>query len=162
MQTIEKKSLKVGKYVSNKHVDSVIRNYKTERWVHNSERIGKEDSLSAWWSVEELEDFIEKAKMYGADGVKFYFAAYDEKTAHDPLYIGRQTLVMVGTKQKENADGTVKNKDIYVNTDNGNQILAYNASALCPPYCGQNTDTLDGNEIGVTLIDKGNDGFVVI
>ncbi len=161
MQTIQKKSLKVGKYVNNNHVDTVIRNYKTERWVYNSERIGKEDSLSAWWSIEEVEEFLEKAKIYGADGVKFYFAAYDEKTANDPNYIGRQTLVMVGTKQKENADGTTKNKDIYINTENGNQILAYNAGALCPPYCGTSQD-LDDAEPGVTIIEKKDNSFVII
>ena len=160
METIAKKSLKVGKYVNTAHVDNVIRNYKTERWVQNSERIGKEDSLSAWWSVEELEEFIEKAKTYGADGVKFYFGAYDEKSAGDPEYVGRQTLVMVGTKQKENADGSTKNKDIYVATENGSQILAYNASRLCPPYCGQNQD--DNFEVGVTIVDKGEDGIVII
>jgi hypothetical protein len=38
--------------------------------------LGKEDSLSAWWSIEELEDFITEAKTHGADGVKFYFGAY--------------------------------------------------------------------------------------
>ena len=56
----EKKSLSVGKYVSTKHVDSVIRTYKKERWVHNSERLGKADSLSAWYSVEEIEAFWRK------------------------------------------------------------------------------------------------------
>jgi len=63
MIAIEKKSLLVGKYVSTQHVDKVIRNYKQERWIQNSERIGKEDSLSGWWSIEEIEDFLEKAKM---------------------------------------------------------------------------------------------------
>lgn len=160
MQTITKKSLKVGKYVNTAHVDNVIRNYKTERWVYNSERIGKEDSLSAWWSVEELEEFIERAKIHGADGVKFYFGAYDEKSAGNADYVGRQTLVMVGTKQKENADGTTKNKDIYVNTENGSQILAYNAGSLCPPYCGQSTEM--PGEIGVTIVDRGDKGLLVI
>jgi len=165
MQTIETKSLKVGKYVNTAHVDNVIRNYKQERWVQNSERIGKEDSLSAWWSVEELEDFIAQAKTHGADGVKFYFAAYDQKSAPIEEYVDRQTLVMVATKQKENADGTTKNKDIYVNTDKGSTIMAYNAGQLCPPFCGSGDDFgLLGDliEIGITLIDKGDEGFVVI
>jgi len=160
MQTIEKKSLKVGKYVSTAHVDTVIRNYKQERWVQNSERIGKEDSLSAWWSVEELEGFLAQAKTHGADGVKFYFSAYDEKTAPDPLYVDRQTLVMVATKQKENADGTAKNKDLYIQTEKGSTILAYNAALLCPPFCGGKG--IDNDEIGITIVEKGNNGFVVI
>lgn len=161
MQTIETKSLKVGKYVNTAHVDTVIRNYKQERWVQNSERIGKEDSLSAWWSVEELEGFIEHAKTHGADGVKFYFAAYDKESAPIPEYEDRQTLVMVATKQKENADGTTKNKDIYITTDKGSSIVAYNMGSLCPPFCGQSQEH-DNIEIGVTLVDTGDKGFVVI
>jgi len=162
MQTIETKSLKVGQYVNTAHVDSVIRNYKQERWVHNSERIGKEDSLSAWWSVEELEEFIEHAKTHGADGVKFYFGAYDKEHAPLAEYADRQTLVMVATKQKENADGTTKNKDIYINTEKGTNIVAYNAGRLCPPFCGQSDDDFNNDEIGVTLVDQGDKGFVVI
>ena len=62
MMTIEKKSVKVGKFVSTAHVDTVIKNYKQNRWVHNSKRLGKEDSLSVWFSVEDMEAFLEKAK----------------------------------------------------------------------------------------------------
>lgn len=160
MQTITKKSLSVGKFVDTHHVDTVIRNYKQERWVQNSEKIGKEDSLSGWWSIEEMEKFIETAKMYGADGLKFYFGAYDENYQERPEYAGRQTLVMVGTKQKQTTFG-VKNKDIYVNTDNGSQILAYNAMALCPPFCGQGED-IDSNEIGITIVDKGENGLAIV
>ena len=160
MLTIEKNPVKVGKRVNTAHVDKVIRNYKTERWVHNSERIGKEDSLSAWWSIEELEQFMTEAKTSGADGIKFYFAAYDETTASRPEYVGLQTLVMVGTKQKEMADGTNKNKDVYVNTGKGNNIVAYNAGRLCPPLCGT-SDNLN-EEIGITIVDKGDAGMVVI
>jgi len=162
MQTIEKKSLKVGKYVNTAHVDKVIRNYKQERWVHNSERIGKEDSLSGWWSIEEIESFIEHAKTNGADGIKFYFAAYDETTAPKPEYVDRQTLVMVGTKHNESGSG-VLNKDIYVNGENGNTILAYNAISLCPPTCRNGTgSSLDDIEVGLIIIDKGEKGLVVI
>ncbi len=164
MQTItttEKKSLQVGKYVTTSHVDTVIKNYKQERWVHNSERIGKEDSLSAWWSVEELENFLANAKDNGADGVKFYFGAYAADYQDRPEYAGRQTLVMVATKQKEGANGSVRNKDIYVSTDKGSQILAYNAANLCPPFCGDDSG-IPGDGVGVTIIDKGEKGFVVI
>ena len=159
MLTIEKKALKVGKYVNTEHVDNVIRNYKQERWVQNSEKIGKEDSLSAWWSVDEIQEFIDNAKMHGADGLKFYFGAYDKEHAPVPEYEDRQTLVMVATKQKQTGLG-VKNKDIYVKTENGNQILAYNTASLCPPFCGQNND--DFLEVGVSIVDRGDKGFVVI
>lgn len=154
MITIEKKSLKVGKRVNTSHVDKVTRNYRQERWVRNSERLGKEDSLSAWWSIEELEDFIEEAKMHGADGLKFYFAAYDENTAPREDYIGLQTLVMVGTKQKVYPDGTNKNRDIYVQTENGSNIVAYNAGRLCPPACTQDDNSQFDTDLGISIVDK--------
>ncbi|MBS1628121.1 MAG: hypothetical protein JSR09_05350 [Bacteroidetes bacterium] len=170
MLTIEKKSLKVGKRVNTAHVDKVIKNYKQERWAHNSERLGKEDSLSAWWSIEEIEEFIAEAKSHNADGIKFYFAAYDETTTQTPEYVGLQTLVMVGTKQKQNIDGTTKNKDVYVQTEKGNEIVAYNMGRLCPPFCGSanpvppspSTGIDDGGDIGITIIDRGDKGMIVI
>jgi hypothetical protein len=154
MLTIEKKSLKAGKLVDTAHVDSVIKNYKRERWVHNSRRLGKEDSLSVWYSVEELEEFLRKAKEHGGDGIKLYFGAYDKDHAPKPLYTGRQTVVLVATKQKETETGVV-NKDVYINTDKGYSILAYNVGTICPPFC-------NGSEgIGITILDKGNEGIVV-
>lgn len=154
MPTIQKKSLRVGKYVNTEHVNSVIKNYKQERWVHNSKRLGKEDSLSAWYSLEELEEFFAKAKEHGADGVRIYFGAYDKEYAPQPLYAGRQTLVLVATQQKETEKGNV-NKDVYINTENNTSILAYNFATICPPFC-------DGaNGIGVSIIDKGKDGLVI-
>ncbi len=162
METLVKTSNRVGKYVDTAHVDNVIRNYKKERWVHNSERIGKEDSLSAWWSIEEMEDFITEAKTHGADGLKFYFGAYGADYTENPKYAGRQTLVMVGTKESQTAMG-VKNKDIYVQTEKGHTVLAYNRGSLCPPHCGPGTGDLIDNDdlLGVTIIDRGDKGMLV-
>ncbi|AXY76293.1 hypothetical protein D3H65_20865 [Paraflavitalea soli] len=167
MTTIQKKSLKVGRYVDTKHVDTVIRNYKRERWVHNSEHIGKEDSLSVWYSVEELEEFIQKIKNHGGDGVKMCFGAYSEDFDVKPDYNNRQTIVMVATRSKETETG-VANKDLYINPG---QILAYNIGSICPPTCssggtskpsgpGDNSDDWGG--IGVTIVDRGPKGFTVV
>lgn len=165
MTTIEKKSLKVGKYVNTKHVDSVIRNYKHERWVHNSEHIGKEDSLSAWYSVEELEEFISSVKRHGGDGIKIYFGAYPKNFEEVPEYAGRQTLVLVATKRKESEEGET-DKDIYINTEEGCQILAYNMSRLCPPYCGGGSGGGNGEDdwggVGITIVDRKEKGFVIL
>jgi hypothetical protein len=168
MITSQKKSLSVGKYVDNQHVDTVIRTYKQERWAHNSDRIGKEDSLSAWYSVEELENFIEVAKQNGADGVRIYFAAYPENFTEVPAYAGRQTVVLVGTKRKMSSRGTEVDKDIYLQTDKGSQILAYNMSFICPPICqgggkGEGTSIPDlGEGLGITIVDRKDQGLVVI
>lgn len=165
MLTVEKKSLRVGKYVSTEHVDTVIKTYKQERWVHNSERIGKEDSLSVWYSIEELEEFITKSKENGGDGIRFYFAAYPESYTDVPLFAGRQTMVLVATKSKE-VENELTNKDIYIHDGEGAKILAYNAGSICPPYCRPKPtkpgSADDWGDIGVTIVDRGEKGLTVI
>ena len=157
MFKFKKKSVKAGKLVGTAHVNSVIRNYKKERWVQNSKRLGKEDSLSVWYSVEELEEFLAKAKEHGGDGIKMYFGAYDEQHAPDPLYIGRQTIVLVATKKKEMDNGEV-DKDVYLSTAHGSNILAYNAGKICPPYCNTGDDY---GGLGITIVDKGKEGMII-
>ena len=159
MLTIQKKSLRVGKYVNTDHVDQVIRTYKQERWVHNSQRLGKEDSLSVWYSVEELEEFIEKIKQYGANGLRFYFGAYPSEFDEKPEYAGRQTIVMVATKSKETEKGTV-DKDIYLAKGCKTDILAYNTGRVCPPMCKPLFDP-DG-DIGITIVDQGEKGLALV
>lgn len=159
MLTITAKTRKAGKMVNTAHVDNIIRNYKQERWVNNSKHIGKEDSLSVWYSIEELEEFLAKAKSHGADGVKLYFGAYDKNYEGDPLYAGRQTLVFVGTQSKETSSGIV-DKDLYISNNTNTTILAYNNGRICPPFCrpivGEDT------EIGISIVDKGEEGFSVV
>ncbi|MBX2923610.1 MAG: hypothetical protein KF746_15520 [Chitinophagaceae bacterium] len=165
MLTIEKKTLKVGKYVSTEHVNTVIRTYKQERWVQNSERIGKEDSLTVWYSIEELEEFLATAKRHSADGVKFCFAAYPENYAERPEYAGRQTIVMVATKTKEQENG-LGQRDVYIQGENGPKILAYNAGRICPPMCPPPppppNDADSWGDIGTALVDKGENGMLII
>ncbi len=155
MQKTQLKSVKVGKLVNTKHVNTVISNYKKERWAHNSKHIGKEDSLSVWYSVEELEEFLTMVKEHGGDGIKMYFGAYGHDDAPKPLYADRQTIVLVATKTRETINGDV-NKDLYVSNKEKTSILAYNVGKMCPPIC--NGD--DG--LGVTIIDKGNEGMMVV
>lgn len=170
MNTIEKKSVRVGKYVDNDHVNTVISTYKQERWSYNTERMGKADSLSAWYTVEELEDYIELIKAHGADGIRFYFGAYPENFDEMPEYAGRQTIVLVATKNMDNGNRQA-NKDLYINDGRKARLLAYNMPQLCPPFCNTQPNptippgtTLKNNkpEIGVTLIDNGKNGMSVI
>lgn len=160
MLTVKAKTRKAGRLVSTGHVDTIIRNYKKERWVKNSKHIGKEDSLSVWFSVAELEEFLAKAKSHGADGMRFYFGAYSNDFQENPLYAGRQTIVMVATQAKETEKGLV-DKDVYVSTEKGNSILAYNVGKLCPPMCRPGTG-LDDDGIGITIIDKEDGGIIVV
>ncbi len=145
-QTINRKATKAGKFVNTEHVETVRSNYKTERWLPNSQRLGKEDSLSVWYSVEELENFLSVIKEEGGDGVRMYFGAYGHENAPQPLYAGRQTIVMVATKLKD-GEGIEANKDLYVQRGNNTTILAYNVGKLCPPWCVSVGDGFEQMEI---------------
>jgi len=134
MKQVQSKASSTGKFVDTKHVETLKANYKAERWQQNSRRIGKEDSLSVWYSIEELEGFIAAARHQGGDGVRMYFGAYSADNAAQPMYAGRQTIVMVATKMKDN-DGMQVHKDIFVRTGSDTNILAYNLGRLCPPFC---------------------------
>lgn len=160
MMIKQKKSRTVGKRVGTAHVDNVIRNYKQERWVHNTQRLGKEDSLSVWYSVEELENFLATVKSEGGNGIRLYFGVYDKEYEEQPKYAGRQTLVLVATRSKETAEGTVE-KDIYINDEQGTSILAYNQGYLCPPFC-KKKGGIDGDDIGITIVDKGEEGLHIL
>lgn len=157
MLTIEKKPVKVGKFVSTEHVETVRRNYKEHRWLQNSKRIGKVDSLSVWFSLADIEDFLEKLKEHGGDGVRFYFGAYNKEYAEKPLYAGRQTIVMVATRQKQTLNGET-NKDIYITTEKGTNILAYNVGRPCPPFCGEGND----GGIDISIVDRSNGNMIVL
>ncbi len=113
MITLQEKLVKLSKDVKTVEADTLIREYKQKRWVSNSKRIGKPDSLSAWYSIEEMENFLALAKSHGGDGIKFYYGAFPEDYSEKPEYAGRQTLVMVGTKSKLSQMGVIANKDIY-------------------------------------------------
>ncbi|PWT70294.1 MAG: hypothetical protein C5B59_20900 [Bacteroidetes bacterium] len=163
MITIQKKSLRVGKYVDTAYVDAAIRNYKKERWVHNSEHIGKEDSLSVWFSAEEIQEFLDKIKEYGGDGIKFYFGAYPADFPEKPEYAGRQTIVLVGTKRKEMENGGFADKDMYITRNGVTSIFSVNSGRLCPPICGGFAALGKGlTDVGVTIIDRGEKGVSVV
>jgi len=157
MYKTEVKSLRAGKLVGTEHVNTVISNYKKERWVQNSRHIGKEDSLSVWYSVEELEEFLQKVKAHGGDGIKMYFGAYGHENAPKELYADRQTIVLVATKHNETSRGMVE-KDLYIGTGKETTILAYNVGKICPPLCQNGED----NGIGITIVDKGEEGIVIV
>jgi hypothetical protein len=150
MIATKKKSLKAGHLVDSSHADAVIRNYKQDRWAHNSKRLGKEDSLSVWYSIEELEEYLAMARQHGADGIRMCFGVYGNDYKERPGYAGRQTLVLVATKEKKSG-----RKNVHISTENGPTILAYNTGGLCPPICS----TDDG--LGITIVDKGDEGLII-
>ena len=156
MNTIAKKSVNAGKFLSNQQVATLLSTYKQNRWVDNSEKLGKEDSLTASVSIEELEMLIEKIKLAGGDGVRLHFASYPENYTAIPEFAGRQTVVMIGTRT--NNEGT--KKEIYTSEGKEAKILAYGDMPLCPPFCNSGL----GHRRPATttsLVDRGDKGMVV-
>lgn len=144
-------SKKVGSYLETQEVDSLLLNYKKTRWIFNSQKIGKADSLSSWYTLDELMEFLQKAKRYEADGVRLYFGAYPKDFKKKPEYAERQTIVLVATKSVSGENGSGIDKNIYINSENGSQILAYNVGRLCPPMCfggiGEPVDLLENMSV---------------
>jgi hypothetical protein len=154
ISTIEKNVVGVGKYVGTEHVDSLIRNYKKERWIQNSERIGKEDTLGIWLTTAELENFIETAKLHGADGIRLYFGVYGKNQGR-PGMEGRQTVAFVATRSEEEADQVV-HRDLYVERGGEKGLVAYNMWPWTTP------PSTAGASLGIAIVsDKDNNQIVI-
>ncbi len=165
--TTTKTTAKKGKQVGTEHVDQLVRNYKKERWVHNTERLGKPDSLSTWYGLEELSSFLELARDHHADGIKVYYGVYPENYPQSPELQGRQTVVFVATKEARNEHGLI-NKDIYIRSGDRHEILAFNYGKLCPPFCtpfdpkiGGNSFPFELSSVGLTILDN-EEGIKII
>jgi len=160
MNTQVKKYVKVKKTAKTENAETLIREYKQKRWVQNSERIGKADSLSAWYSVAELEDFLALAKSNGGDGIRFFYGAFPEDYSAQPEYSGRQTLVMVATKSRMNDDGCMNDKNIYRKNSGRVEILSGGLPKVCPPSC----PSPDGGmgDFGITIVDRGSKGMEIV
>lgn len=158
--TPEKVSKK-GQQVDTHHVDQLVRNYKKERWVQNTKNLGKVDSLSTWYGMDELQSFLQLARENQADGIKMYYGVYPEDYPAVPEFGGRQTVVLVATKKKTTDHGIV-NKDIYIQKDGIGEILAFNVGQLCPPWCGNDFPPEGGpygiemEKIGISILEQDN------
>ena len=154
MNTIEKKSVNAGKFVTKQEVDTLITSYKQERWAANSDRLGKADSLSVWFTVEEVEAFLAEVKSNGGNGVRFHFGVHNADNATEPEFEGRQTLVMIGNRSSEGSYST--SKELYSNKNGKPEIVAFAGGTMCPPFCGSGT-------LGkASLIVRGDNGMEII
>jgi len=154
-----------GSLVSTEHVNALVSTYKLERWKTNSLKLGKPDSLSTWFGIEQLEHFISLTKQHGADGIKMFFGVYPTDYSQAEL-AGRQTIVMVATRKTETHPGA-RNKALFLNQNGKKELLAFNKGENCPPYCGGmppdfDTDlSIELDPIGFTL-SEGNIGLEII
>ena len=136
-------------------MDTLTTGYKQERWADNSERMGKADSLSVWFTVEELEGFLENVKANGGDGVRMHFGVVPEGNTV-PEFVGRQTIVMVGNRSKDGSYAS--SKELFIDNNGQPEILAYSNGTLCPPFCGTGT----GGKGKASLIVRNDNSMEII
>ena len=149
MNTIAKKSVNAAKFVSKDEMNVMTSAYKQDRWAANTEVLGRADSLSIWYTVEELENFLENVKANGGNGVRIHFGVYPEGY-RKPELVGMQTVVLVANRSK---DGSLENaKELMVNTNGRPGILALDGPIPCPPYCGLGLGTAASSLGKPTLI----------
>lgn len=155
MNTIEKKSVNAGKLATKQEVDTLITSYKKERWAANSDQLGKADSLSVWFSVEEVEAFLANVKANGGNGVRMHFGVFSAENAIAPEFEGRQTVVMVGNRSKDGTYAT--SKELFAANSGKPQIVALAGGIPCPPFCG------NGGGLGkATLITRADNNWEII
>src|ERR1700722_942777 len=115
MNTIAKKSVNAAKFVSKDEMNVMTSAYKQDRWAANTEVLGRADSLSIWYTVEELENFLENVKANGGNGVRIHFGVYPEGY-RKPELVGMQTVVLVANRSK---DGSLENSKELMFNNNG-------------------------------------------
>lgn len=156
MNTIAKKSVNAGNHVGRNEKNALTSAYKQERWAANTERLGRADSLSVWYTVEELENFLNEVKARGGNGVRMHFGVFP-KGYRQPELEGMQTIVMVGNRSK---DGSLENaKELLINKEGKTDIIAVDGPILCPPFCGIG---VPGTALGQSTLIVREDGMEVI
>lgn len=129
--TLEQKN---GQVVDTNHLNNLVGNYKQQRWLDNTQKLGKPDALSTWYGMDELQAFLDLAKQHHADGIKMFYGVYDEQHPNKQI-AGRQTVVLVATRKNLDKPGNF-NKAIMTTINGKKEILAFNYGEMCPPYCG--------------------------
>jgi hypothetical protein len=159
MNTIAKKSVSEGYFITKNEMDALTTAYKQERWAANSDRLGKSDSMSVWLTVDELETFLERVKINGGNGVRLHFAVYGNDFVI-PEQAGQQAVVMVANRSK---DGSLQNaKELYTEVNGKPEIIAYLPAPACPPFCGGGLGTTTTGLGKATLVIRGDNNMEVI
>jgi len=105
-------------------VNSLLTTYRQTSHKINSERIGKQDSLSVLLSVELLNQICEEATVKKLGGIYAYFSRYPD-TYHEIAKAGRQSLILTVSDLKSSPDGFVVPGD----------MVAFFDMPFCPPVC---------------------------
>ncbi|VXB69134.1 conserved exported hypothetical protein [Flavobacterium sp. 9AF] len=112
--------------ISNKVAKELNQNYNRTRHSIISQTINKEDANSAWYSLEELENYIYyvkkqgKEKGYDVDGIRFYLGAYPDTQEYDTK-ANMTTIFLTPTGKKTSVQkGSVLNLPAMMQTSEEN------------------------------------------
>lgn len=125
----------LGQMVDQDHLEIARTIYRETRWEFHSSRLGRNDSLSAWFNLSIVKEFIEKAKSIKANAVKIYFGVYPDNFVQRPEFSGLQTLLLVAANERNGMSA-----DLYYIDEKGKKTtMSLNMAGICPPYCGSTT-----------------------
>lgn len=130
-------------FIYKEQVDELVSNFLTNKHPLLSSPISKDESKSAWLSLEQFEQLVKEMYYQNADGVRVYFGAYSET---HPTYANQLTIVLVPTYLHPVSG---RHTDIIIDNDadfyERLEAEAKNAKhtdrknldtfALCPPTC---------------------------
>ncbi len=83
-----------GIFISKNVVNERVNNFQSNKLPLLTNAIGKPDTKSGWYSIEQFEELMREMYYLNADGVRLYFGAYSNDA---PEYAGQLTIIFVPT-----------------------------------------------------------------
>lgn len=129
-------------FIPKTEVNKRVKNFMDLKHPLLTSAIGKDETKSAWYSLEQFEQVMREMYYQNADGLRIYFGAYPE---NDPEYGGQLTIIFVPTRRDVY---TGKHKDVIIDDDpsfgerpdhenemNAELFKGLDTFGLCPPTC---------------------------
>lgn len=124
-------------YVGSKLTKERIARYKNNKHVLLSEKLGKPDTKSVWYTKEHIEKLLEEMVHADANGLRIYLGEYGP----EENFNGQLCLLMVMTKPEEKIgipiDITIEDAPDFTarSTDTLERTRDFNVGSPCPPIC---------------------------
>jgi hypothetical protein len=137
-------------FVGKATVNDRVKNYHESKLKVLSEKLGRPDTTSGWYSLREFEELVKEMYYLHADGLRVYFGAYPDD---DLLYPGQLTIIFVPTFYNAETDShediaiddTANFSDRAARTESNKmrgtteEEKSIDTLALCPPFCTKQT-----------------------
>jgi hypothetical protein len=125
-----------GIFIFKEEVNQRVKNYLQTKHTLLTSAIGKDDTKSAWYSLEQFEELMREMYYLNADGLRIYFGAY---SADDEEYPNQLTVIFVPTHLSDTGSHT----DIIIDDEQNFMqrtmvpatLKNLDTIGLCPPSC---------------------------